>query len=68
MTDGIRNFMYSKHNGDNAKLRIFSSIPQKQRIQPNFMNDSIRTFMHTKQVNTHAEHEQPKQRHQCGFH
>ena len=21
MTDGIRNFMYTKHNGDNAKLR-----------------------------------------------
>ena len=54
MTDGIRNFMYSKQNGDNAKLSIFSSIPQQQRIQPNFMNDTIRTFIHTKQVNTHA--------------
>ena len=60
MTDGIRNFIYSKYNGDNAKLRIFSFIPQQQRIQPNFMNDSIRTFIHTKQLNTHAQPEQPK--------
>ena len=42
MTDGIRSFMNSKHNGDNAQLRIFSFIPQQQRIQPNFMNDSMR--------------------------
>ena len=28
MTDGIRNFMYTNHNGDKAKLRIFSFIPQ----------------------------------------
>ena len=68
MTDGMRNFMYSKHNGDNAKLRIFSFIPQQQRIQPNFMNDSIRTFIHTKQLNTHAQPEQPKQRYQRGLH
>ena len=65
MTDGIRNLMYSKHNGDNAELRIFFFIPQQQRIKPNFMNDSIRTFIYTKQLNTHA---QPKQRHQRGFH
>ena len=32
----IRNFMYTKYNGDNPKLRIF--IPQRQRIQPNFIN------------------------------
>ena len=51
MTDGIRNFMYTKHNRDITKLRIFSFIPQRQRIQPNFMNDSIRTFIHTKQLN-----------------
>ena len=68
MTDGIRNFMYSKHNGDNAKLRIFSYILQQQRIQPNFMDDSIRTFIHTKQLNTHAQPKQPEQRHQRGFH
>ena len=60
MTDGIRNFMYSKHNGGNAKLRIFSFILQLQRIQPNFMNDSIRTFVHTKQLNTLAQPERPK--------
>ena len=68
MTDGIRNFMYSKHNGDNAKLRIFSYIPQQQRIQPSFMDDRIRTFIHTKQLNTHAQPKQPEQRHQRGFH
>ena len=71
MTDGIRNFMHSKHNGDNAKLRIFSFIPQQQRIKSKFMNDSIGTFIHTKQLNTHVQHEQPKQpkqRHQRGFH
>ena len=68
MTDGIRNFMYSKYNKDNAKLRIFSFIPPQQRIQPKFMNDSIRAFIHTKQLNTHAQPEQRKQRHQRGFH
>ena len=31
-TDGIKNFMYTKHNGDNAKLRIFSFIMQRQSI------------------------------------
>ena len=46
---GIRNFMYTKHNEDNAKLRIFSFIPQLQRIQPNFMNYTYQT---TKQTNT----------------
>ena len=68
MTDGITNFMYSQHNGYNAKLRILSFKLQQQRKQPNFMNDSIRTFIHTKQLNTHAQPEQPKQRHQRGFH
>ena len=46
---GIRNLMYTKHNEDNAKLRIFSFIPQLQRIQPNFMNYTYQT---TKQTNT----------------
>ena len=68
MTDGIRNFMGSKHNEDNAKLRIFSFIPQQQRIQPKFMNYCIRTFIHIKQLNTQVQPEQPKQRHQRGFH
>ena len=54
MIDGIRNFMYTKHNGDNAKLRVFSFILQRQLIQTNFMDDSIRTFIHTKQLNTHT--------------
>ena len=48
-TDGIRNFMYTKHNGDNAKLRIFSFIPQRQLIQPNFINH---TYHRTKHTNT----------------
>ena len=68
MTDGMRNFKYTKHSGDNAKLRIFSFVPQPQRIQPNFMNDSIRTFIRTKQLNTQAQPEQPKQRHKREFH
>ena len=54
MTDGIRNFMYTKHNRGNPKLRIFSFILQRQCTQPNFMNGSIRTFIHTKQLNTHT--------------
>ena len=48
-TNGIRNFMYTKQNGDNAKLRIFSFIPQRQRIQTNFVNHTYQT---TKQTNT----------------
>ena len=35
--------MYTKHNGDNPKLRIFSFIPQRRRIQPNFMNHTYQT-------------------------
>ena len=35
-TYAIGNFMYTKYNGDNPKLRIF--IPQRQQIQPNFIN------------------------------
>ena len=48
-TDGIINLMYTKHNGNNAKLRIFSSIPQQQRIQHNFKNHKYQTI---KQTNT----------------
>ena len=40
--------MYTKYNKDNAKLRIFSFIPQRQRIQPNFMNY---TYQPTKETN-----------------
>ena len=43
-THAIRNnFIYTKHNGDNPKLRIFSFIPQRRRIQPNFMNHTYQT-------------------------
>ena len=45
----IRNFMYTKYNGDNPKLRIFSFIPQRRRIQPNFMSHTYQT---TNQTNT----------------
>ena len=55
MTDGIRNFMYTKHKGDYAKLRIFSFIPQRQRKQSNFKNDSIRILIHTKQPNIQTQ-------------
>ena len=68
VTDGIRNFMYTKHNRDNAKLRIFSFIPQRQRIQPNFMNDSIRTFIHTKQLNTHTHAHTTRTTKFCSIH
>ena len=53
--------MYIKPSGDNAELRIFSFIPQRQRIKPNFLTDSISTFTHTKQQ---TQPEQPKQRNQ----
>ena len=33
-TDGIRNFMHTKHNGDNAKLRTFSFISQRHVYNP----------------------------------
>ena len=48
----MRNLMYTKHNGDNAKLRIFSFIPQRQRIQPNFMNHTYQTTKHTNTTRT----------------
>ena len=56
-TDGIKNFIYTKHNEDNAKLRIFFSMPQRQRIQPNFMNHTYQT---TKQRNTTTSTETTK--------
>ena len=49
----IRNFMYTKHNGDNSKLRVFSFIPQRQRIQPNFMNRLWETTTNTTNTQTH---------------
>ena len=44
--------MYTKHKRDNAKLRIFSFIPQRQRIQPNFMNHTYQTTKHTNTTQT----------------
>ena len=32
--DGIRKFMYTKHNGDNPKLRIFSFILNDKVYNP----------------------------------
>ena len=46
MTDSIRNFTYTKHEGSNIKLRILSFIPQQQHMQPNLMTDKRRTFIH----------------------
>ena len=52
--------MYTKHNGDNGKLRMFYFIPQRQRIQPNFTNPN--------QTTKQTQVKQPKQQHQRGFH
>ena len=67
MADDIRDFMYTKHNGDYKKIRIFSFIPQRQCKQPNFMKDSIRIFIHAKQPNRNTTRT-TKKRHQRGFH
>ena len=48
-TYATRNFMYTKHNGDNPKLRIFSFISEQRRMQPNLMNYTYQT---TNQTNT----------------
>ena len=47
--DDLRNLMHTKHSRDNPKLRIFSFIPQRERIQPNLLNH---TYKSTKQRNT----------------
>ena len=49
----LKKFMYTKHNGDNAKLRIFSFIPQRQRIQPNFINHTYNQNEPTNNQNNH---------------
>ena len=41
--------MYTKYNGGNPKLRIFSFTLQRRRIQPNFMSHTYQT---TNQTNT----------------
>ena len=78
MIDSIRK-LYIKHSGENPKLRIFSLIPERKRIQSNFIPYRIRTFTHTKPQTQHritetaksniqTQLEQPKQRDQSGFH
>ena len=49
MTNDIRNFILTMNSGYNLKSRIFLLIPQRQRMQPKFMTDSIRNFIHNKQ-------------------
>ena len=39
-----KNFIYTKHNGDCSKLRIFLLIPQRQRKQPKHANNQ--TYKH----------------------
>ena len=46
-TYAIRNFMYTKHNGDNPKLKIFSFIPQQRYIRLNFVNHTYQTTNQT---------------------
>ena len=62
------NISYISVQSKQQKVRIFSLIPQLQRIQPNFMTGSIRCFINTKQPNTQTQREQPKQRHHHWFH
>ena len=49
MTHKIRNFIQAIFNGDNAKLKLFSLIHKRQRIQIKFISIIIRTFKHTMQ-------------------
>ena len=44
--------MYTKHSGDNPKLRIFSFIPQRWRMQHNFMNHTYQTKNQTNTTQT----------------
>ena len=66
-----RNFIHNKYNEDNPN--IFSLIPQRQNMQPNFMTDNLihttfhQSFIHTKEPNAQTQPKQPKQRHHCGF-
>ena len=47
MTVNIRFFIHTIHNGDNAKLTIFSFVSHRKRMQLDFMTDIIRFFTHT---------------------
>ena len=67
MTDS-RTLMHTKYNGNNPKVGTFLLIPLWQRIQIEFLTDSIRSFLHTKLPNTQTQLKQPKQQHQRGIH
>ena len=47
MIDTRGSFIQSMNNRGNAKLRTFSLILQRQRLQSDFMTDTIRTIIHT---------------------
>ena len=47
MTVNVRFFIHTIHNGDNAKLTIFSFVSHRQRMPLDFMTDIIRFFTHT---------------------
>lgn len=48
LTDTISTFIHANHKEDSPKLRMLSFIPQRQRIQMDFILDTIRFLMHTK--------------------
>ena len=68
MTDSSRTSIQTKYNGKNTEVRTFSLVPQRQRMQLKCLTDCMRRFIHTTQLNTQTQREQPKQRHKCGFH
>ena len=41
-------FIHTNYNGNNPKVRTFSLIPQRQRIQLTFFINTIKSFIHTK--------------------
>ena len=49
---GIWNFTYTKHYAGNAKLLIFSFMPQWQRIKPDFMNHKYQATNQTNNPNS----------------
>ena len=60
--DSTRNFMYTKHKGDNAKLKYSLSYRNDNLYNP------ILWIIHTKQLNIQTQPKQPKQPHQRLFH
>ena len=55
MTDTISTFIHTNHKEDSPKLRMLSFIPQRQRIQMDFILDTIRFLMHTKANRDNAD-------------